>query len=80
VVAFLSSLIREQNDVLVTKASAASNEPVKTLIELAVAASIVRTLRVLIRLPEAIKGVENQLEELKRQKERIARSTEQGGI
>ena len=80
VVAFLSSLIKEQNDILVIKASVASNEPTKTLTELAICASVVRTLKVIARLPEAIKEVEDQLEEVRKQKERIMRSTESGGI
>ena len=78
--AFLSSLVREQNDTLVIKASVASNEPTKTLIELAVAASIVRTLSVLVRLPEAIKEVENQLEGLKQAKARMSGATESGSL
>ena len=80
VVAFLCSLRKEQIDILLTTSAFANNEPIKTNVLMAIASARANILNTIVGLPDAIKQVEDILAEQKRQKERIARSTEQGGI
>ena len=80
VLAFLSSLGKEQYDTLLSVPSYINTESTKTLLTMAVASARANILNVLVILPEAIRRVEKQLEEQKALKERMARATEQGGI
>jgi len=75
---FLSSLMKEQTEYLIAGETFKNSSD--SLIQKAVWAANIRTLRMLISLPSIIKEAEKQIEDVKVQRERLKRSAEQGGI
>jgi len=73
VAVFLCNIIKEQTELLVAR----NFESAGAFLSKAEIASTIRALRMMSRLPDVIKEAEKQVEQVKEQRAKIAKATEQ---